>query len=72
MLDRFDGIGDDNRAVDVARGIEVPYERPSMELGVGEEPVGTGSGLEEEPLVGVDMAMGVVGRNGWWVGGCLI
>jgi hypothetical protein len=52
----LEGTGVANRAVDAARGIELPKESPLLEE-PGEPPTkGTGNGREdEEPSTGVDM-----------------
>lgn len=55
-----EGTGETNRAVDVARGIGLPCERPLPEL--GEEEIGTGKGRGDEPSSGVDMILKKLGR----------
>lgn len=50
-----EGTGEANRAVDVARGIELPCERPPAEP--GDEEIGTGRGREDELSPGVDMIL---------------
>jgi hypothetical protein len=61
VLDNWpEGTGEASRAVDVARGIELPCEPPLAEL--GEDDIGTGEGRGNEPSRGVDMILKKLGR----------